>query len=360
MSRTHTQERFLLLNGFIGICFLVVFGILFRSTSETTPPEYRMATVQMQESLQVIQDYCTRQNINMDNPEDIGHTGLIGPEWTDLTTTIGDPEAKRTTLNPNFAALIVHLLREAGVKKGDTIAIGSSASFPALLIASLSAAKAMDLHPLVIFSFGSSSYGASNPDFTLWDMYSLLLDNRVFDFIPVAASIGGEDDTGSEMDSTLTNRLRNSLTRAGIPLILEKDLQKNRLIRKEYYFGAHPNRIKAFINSGGGYANIGSSPAVLNIKPGLVRRAQIPDPSKQGMIHDLLQMKIPVIHLLFIKGLAQKYNLPWDPATQPGISDQALHFNGNRNPWILVLSLIGLGWFIAVLIRFRVLYNSHK
>ena len=94
----------------------------------------------MEKSLRIINDYCIQNQINTDNPEDTGHTGLIGPEWSDLTTTLGDPEAKRTTINPNFAGLIAELLIQAGVKQGDTIAIGSSASFPALLIASLSAA----------------------------------------------------------------------------------------------------------------------------------------------------------------------------------------------------------------------------
>ena len=117
--------------------------------------------------------------------------------------------------------------------------------------------------------------------------------------------------------------------------------------------------IKAFINSGGGFANLGSSQSVLNIKPGLVRRAQIPEPAKQGIIHSMLLKKIPVIHLLFIKGLAQKYHLPWDPASQPEITEQSVQFNGSQNPLVLMFSLIGLLWFTFILIRYRMLYNSH-
>ncbi|MFA5815540.1 MAG: poly-gamma-glutamate system protein [Bacteroidales bacterium] len=353
------KERFLLINGLIGIGLMVALSMLFKSSGNSAFAELRIAAENMKQSLKVIEDYCIQHQINTDNPEDPRHTGLIGPEWSELTTTVGDPEAKRTTINPNFAALIAHLLKETGVKKGDTIAIGSSASFPALLIASLSAAKALELNPVVIISFGSSSFGASNPDFTFWDLYHLLLDRHMIDFKPVAASIGGEDDTGLEFDRNISDRFRRSLEEAGIPLITEKDLQINRSIREKFYFAGNPHRIKAFINSGGGFANLGSSQAVLNIKPGLVRKVQIPEPEKQGMIHTMLLKKIPVIHLLFIKGLAQKYNLPWDPASQPQITQHSIQFNGRQDPAILIFSLIGLLWFILVLMWYRMLYNSH-
>ena len=347
-------------NGLIGIGLMLVISLLFNSSASSGAPELRRAAENMEESLSVIRGYCIQHHINTDNPEDPRHTGLIGPEWSEITTTIGDPAAKRTTINPNFAALIAHLLREAGVKKGDTIAIGSSASFPALLIASLSAARALELHPRVIISFGSSSYGASNPDFTLWDIYRLLLDHRMIEIRPVAASIGGGGDTGSEFERGISSRIRIGLQEAGIPLISEKDLQKNIQIRNGYFFGRNTIRIKAFINSGGGYANIGSSQAVLNLKPGLVKKATIPEPEKQGMIHSMLQQKIPVIHLLFIKGLAQKYGLPWDPESQPEITGQSVRFDGNRDPAILIIGLIGILWFIGLIIRYRMLYNIAK
>jgi poly-gamma-glutamate system protein len=148
------------------------------------------------------------------------------------------------------------------------------------------------------------------------------------------------------------------LSDAGIPLISEKELQKNRSEREKIYFNGNPKRIKAFINSGGGYANLGNSQAVLNIKPGLIKQATIPEPSRQGMIHVMLQNNIPVIHLLFIKGLAQKYHLPWDPGSQPAITQQSVRFDNRLNPLTLIISLAGLIWFILVVIRFRMLYNS--
>jgi hypothetical protein len=118
--------------------------------------------------------------------------------------------------------------------------------------------------------------------------------------------------------------------------------------------------INAFINSGGGIANIGTSASVLKLRPGLLKSAVIPEPERQGMIHAMLQKEIPVIHLLYIKGLAQRYGIPWDPASLPvsGGSDGA--FPGRAGAGHVVLIIIGLAWFSAFLVRFRMLYNSAR
>lgn len=255
---------------------------------------------------------------------------LIGPEWSDITTTLGDLEAKRTSLNPNVAALVVHLLDEAGVKKGDTIALGSSGSFPGLLIASLSAARSMDLCVRPIVSIGSSTYGANDPDFTIWDIYLELLNRHIVDYKPVAISWGGEDDSGSEFDPEIRTRIKASIDSLGIPLIEEKNLAKNRAIRDSLYFQGKPGSIKAFINTGGGYANLGTSMSVLNLRPGLVTKVPSAKPEQQGMVHSMAAKGIPVVHLLNLKGLARKYGLPWDPASPPEITRRSVQFAGKQ------------------------------
>ena len=45
--------------------------------------------------------------------EDRHETGMLGEDYTPITTTIGAPDAKRTTANPDMAALCVQLLEEA-------------------------------------------------------------------------------------------------------------------------------------------------------------------------------------------------------------------------------------------------------
>ncbi len=278
----------------------------------------------MQKAELIIRDHCDENEIIIDPEIDPNHTGLIGPRLSGITTTLGNPEAKRTTTTPDMAALVVRLLHTAGVGRGDTIAIGCSGSFPALMIGSLCAAAAMDVFPVTIISIGSSSYGATRIDFNLLDIYNLLLDNKIIDLKPAAVSLGGMKDVGGDFDPSLRRMLIKKIQASGIPFIYEDDLQSNVAKRMEIYQGSSKrNRIAAFINCGGSYANIGSSESILRLKPGINRKISIPPQQKRGVLFEMASKKIPCIHLLFIKGLAHKYNLPWDPIPlpQPGSID---------------------------------------
>ena len=83
--------------------------------------------------------------------------GIIGVEFNEITTTLGALESKRTSANPNFAAVLVDLLLEADLEEGDKVAMNLSSSFPALNIASIVACETLDLEPVIISSIGSSS-----------------------------------------------------------------------------------------------------------------------------------------------------------------------------------------------------------
>jgi poly-gamma-glutamate system protein len=56
---------------------------------------------------------------------------------------------------------------------------------------------------------------------------------------------------------------------------------------------------------------------VLEIKPGLNGNVSLPAKSERGVLFEMAAQDIPCIHLLFIKGLAMKYGLPWDPIPLP-------------------------------------------
>jgi poly-gamma-glutamate system protein len=223
-----------------------------------------------------------------------------------------------------MAGLIVHLLHQAGVVAGDTIAVGSSASFPALMIATLAAAQAMEVYPVVILSLSASSYGGTKVDFNLLSIYQLLLREGVFTIQPTAISLGGEKDIGQDVKPDIKERLLQQIQRSGISLIYEPDLQKNVAARMKIYLdNSSASRIAAFINIGGNYANLGTSALVLDIKPGLNRDVSLPAKSERGVLFEMAAQDIPCIHLLFIKGLAMKYGLPWDPIPlpEPGASE---------------------------------------
>ncbi len=299
----------------------------------------------MEQAILVIAAARQKAGVHFDLMVDPNRTGLIGPENSPLMTTLGELAAKRSTANPNLAGYLVYLLDQAGVKPGDRIAIGSSGSFPALLVASLAAAKAMDVHPITILSLGASSYGATDPDFTLLDIYTLLQREGICLAPPAAVSLGGERDTGRDFESSIRERLIRQIRASGVPFIEEEDLERNVSARMHMYEAAAPGRIAAFINSGGGFANLGTSQRVLDVKPGLNLALSVPPLPQRGVLFEMAAGKIPVIHLLFVKGLVMQAGLPWDPIPLP--KPQVIHPPGAARTG--VFWLLSAGYFTLLL-----------
>jgi poly-gamma-glutamate system protein len=245
-------------------------------------------------------------------------TGLIGVERSVITTSLGSLEAKRTTTNPDFAALVVRLLRDAGVRRGDAVGVGASSSFPALIVATLAAAEAMGVEPLVISSLGASEWGANIPGFGWLDMEECLRREGLAGSVPIARSLGGEGDLGLDMDPEGRALMASRIRSDGVPVIEEPSLERNvaaRMARFRESAGAKP--VKAFVNIGGSWANMGTDPEVLKIRPGLARSIVVPPPDRRGVIQAMAAAGVPVIHLLNIKGLCERFGLPWDPRPLP-------------------------------------------
>lgn len=351
-----TKQGLLVLSSIVSVLLIVVY-FLFPAIRNNTRDQYEQEAARiMKASIDIISAYCRDNEINIDRINDPALTGLVGGEMTGITTTLGHLEAKRTTLDPRFASLVVELLTQAGVKRGDTIAIGSSGSFPALMIASLAAAEAMQIYPRVIISLGSSSYGANNPDFTLLDIYILLLESGIFSTGPAAVSLGGEYDTGAGFDEDALQAMKSKIIESGYPFIYEPELKSNVRKRDEIYSMAGTNNISAFINTGGSYANMGSDPLSLMIPPGLVGPVKIPEEDSRGLIFSMLSRDIPVIHLLYIKGLVQRYNMEWDPVS----SESDNEFSERRERADILVIITGISaivLFALFLFRFSKLKN---
>jgi len=257
-------------------------------------------------------------NVVIDPRADPNRTGLVGQENSGITTSLGQLEAKRTTINPNFGGLVAKLLRDAGVRRGDAVAIGASSSFPALILASLSAVRTLGAKPVMICSLGASNWGANNPDFTWLEMLDCLRRAGVFDIEPIALALGGERDDGSDMSERGRILLREKIKASGLFFLEEPNLAENVRIRMELYEErAAPAKLKAFVNIGGSWANMGADSSVLKLEPGLAKVKEIPPPEKRGVIQEMAARGVPVIHLLFVKGLAERFGLPWDPVPLP-------------------------------------------
>lgn len=265
-----------------------------------------------------LRDCRSARGIPADLSADPNGTGLIGFETSPVTTSLGNPAAKRTTANPDFAALLVSLLEEAGVRRGDAVAVGASGSFPALILATQSAAEVMGVEPLVICSLGASEWGANIPGFDWLDMADCLRRAGLPGGQPMALAIGGQDDVGRDLSPAGRDLLRARIAGSGLRSIEAPGLKEDVEERLAIYAAEAAGRpVKAFVNIGGSSANIGTNTEVLRLRPGLLRRPSSPPAEGRGVLQEMAARGVPVIHLLNIRGLCERYDLPWDPRPFP-------------------------------------------
>lgn len=339
------------------LSFAYLFLVRFLPFSEpTVRAEMTSASRLMAGAIVAIRECRESRGIPLDPATDPNRTGLIGLETSPITTSAGRLEAKRTTTNPNFAGLVVSLLHEAGVRRGDAVAVGASSSFPALIVATLAAAEVMGLEPLVISSLGASEFGANIPGFNWADMEDCLRAAGVLDISPLARAVGGDEDVGRDMSPEGRTLLESRIRAGGMLFLEESDLERNVASRMELYrksSGSKP--IKAFVNIGGSWANIGTSSEVLKLRPGLTSDVFVPPPAERGVLQAMAAEKIPVIHLLNIKGLCERYGLPWDPLPlpEPGDGRLSLEVAAKTLPGAALTAVYLLGMCVVLILGRR-------
>lgn len=282
-----------------------------------------LAAVRMKAAEEYIKQEILSLGIPIE-PEDINQTGLLGPEFTQLTTTPGNPDAKRTSLVPDFAAAMVKWFHEAGLKEGDVIAVGSSGSFPGFLIACLCAATEMGLESRVICSLGASMHGATRPEYNIFDILNALDEGGFATFELLAVSPGGGNDQGGGILEgilyTGTRDLSMKLCEdVGVRVLYYDDLEENIQER----FRLYGDDIDLFVSIGGASPNCGTSAYTLSFPQGLVLDPPpIPNVRERGLGYEYAARGVPVLNLLNVKLLAQENGIVYDavPLPEPGTS----------------------------------------
>jgi len=252
---------------------------------------------------------------------DPANTGLIGIPMSPITSISGALEAKQTSVNPNFAAVLIDMLNEAGVKEGDTVAVGMSGSFPALNAAVCCALETMKIKPLIISSASASQWGANVPALTWLDMERLLHEAGLISFRSFAATIGGHDDTGQGLSKEGLQLIAEAIERNGVPLLEKKDSFEAIIDQRMDQFNrkAEGQSIKAYLNIGGGTVSVGRSIGKNLFKPGLNTRSPVGVKKVDGVMSRFIQKKVPVIHLVQVLDLAKKYEMTATPASLPEV-----------------------------------------
>jgi len=354
VKKVYWRPRAVSRTALVLISLISIGGLLlveFRQTSVKQPYfEEKLEAAQLAaDCMEAIKQERLRTGKFIDPEIDPAQTGLIGAAMTAATSVSGILPAKQTSANPNFAAVIVEMLKKAGVESGDSVAIGYSGSFPALNICVAAAVEKLDLQPVAISSAAASGWGANLPDFLWLDMERVLRDHKLISFRSVAASIGGVEDRGLGMVEETRATLNRGIVRAGLPLLTADSFKEGVDKRMELYMQkAGGSRIAAYINVGGGTTSVGKSLGKRLLRSGLNTRLPPGARSIDSVMTRFLDQHVPVIHLVRVKDMATRYGLPVrtglpdEEYQMPAVGTGQVFYRQEYNTWIAaaVLAMI--------------------
>ena len=340
---------------FLSLLALVCLFISLQNRSIEISPLYDSkikAANLMKQCLQSLKKSRLENSIFIDIENDPNETGIVGVPYSLITTDEGDLDAKLTTLDPNFSAVIVDLLFTAGLEKNDTIAVMLTGSMPGANIALLSACQVMGIHPIIISSIGASQWGANQVDFTWLDMEDLLIQNKLINSRSVASSIGGRNDMGRLLSPLGRDLIMENIKNYDLPLIRENRLADNIKKRTDIYNEYHPiDKYDGVVNIGGGVASLGTSFNYRLLPPGIVNRSDIVDIDNssgiEGAFSYFLKRNITGLHILNIKSIIENYNLPFAPIPHPKIGEGVLYAKERYNLTIVFLCFLILTGSVA-------------
>ncbi|WP_243402100.1 poly-gamma-glutamate system protein [Leptospira haakeii] len=290
-----------------------------------------------------IKDYKESKGKKIDLHFDPSGSGLIGEFFTPVTSNLGTLRAKQSSINPNFGALVLEYLIQAGVKKGDTVAVSLSGSFPALNIAVYSAAKILELKLVIISSMTSSQWGANEPDFLWPDMEKLLYVRGIFPYKSLAYSWGGIEDQAFGMPKEGSKILQNSASKNSLSMLHSKNYSESLKERMNLYSSEIPlSEYKAYINVGGGTVSVGTKKNVGEFSPGLNLKYPIIRDGRDSVMRRFANLGIPIIHLVRVEELATQNGFTIQPKKIPGIGEGKIFKRSEYDLRLVSFVLVGI------------------
>ena len=306
------------------------------------------------------------RGIAIDPRNDPMGTGLVGPEFTLITTDRGAQAAKSLAAHPDFAAAVTQMVLQAGVRAGDLVAVGMTGSLPGMNLAVLAACRAVGAEPVVITSAGSSMFGATDPELSWLDMEGVAVRSGAWPTRSIAASLGGGGDVGRGLSPAGRQLLVDAIERSGAQLLDPPNLLvavRERVALYDSVAAARGKPIRLYINVGGGLASLGGAQNGRLIPAGLSRRLTTRNYPNRGVINVLGERRIPVIHLLQVERLAREFDIT-DRGPNPEKPGQGLLFIKQRyNLWIVagaaLLVLLANLFVLRVDLRQQLLGQPH-
>ena len=348
---------------------LALYAVSERSLAPVPEESYRRkleAVRIMQRGEAAIRAAKRERDIRIDRENDPESYGVIGPQFSLITTDRGTQAAKSLAAHPNFAAAVTRMMLEAHVGRGDLIAIGMTGSLPGLNLAVLAACKALDAKPVVVTSLGSSMFGATDPDLTWLDMETVLMTKGILPYRSGGASLGGGGDVGRGLSPAGRQLLLDAINRNHVRLLASENLLEAVRRRVEFYdtvATSHEKKIKLYVNVGGGVASLGGAQNARLIPAGLTKKLSALNYPNRGVLNVLAERGIPVLQLLEVEKLAREHGVTNDSgeAARPG--EGPLFVKYRYNLWIVggaALILLAANLFVLRLdIRQQILGRPH-
>ena len=286
-----------------------------------------------------------RQQIRLiDTDVDPLDSGLIGVSSSPVTSLSGHLPAKQTSVNPNWAAVALKMLREAGVNKGDVVAVAVSGSFPALNLSTYAALEELGAIPIIIVSGSASTWGANVPGLIWIDMARELRAAGLLQSRAVAASLGGAQDRGIGVSERGKDIIRLAIKRAELQLLLPATLEEAVAKRIGVYSEFAAGRpIRAYVNIGGGSASTGPPSVDQYFEPGLITSATPKAFAVDSVTGHFLKQGVPVLNFSGIATIARRYGLPLTPQQVQPIGAGGVYNTMGYRRWLA-------GFWIAMIL----------
>jgi poly-gamma-glutamate system protein len=333
----------------IVLAIIALSGMLMVETMrrQDTIADYGMMVSAAREAQKGMEQiYEVRKSIRrIDADVDPLDSGFIGVSSSPVTSLAGHLPAKQTTINPNWAAVALKMLREAGVEKGDVVAVAVSGSFPALNLAFYAAAEELEIEPLIIVSGSASQWGANVPGLSWIDMARELREVGLLRTREVVGSLGGAGDRGVGISERGQDIIRLAIERADLQFLLPSSLEESVAKRIALYSELAEGRpIRAYVNIGGGSASTGPPSIDQYFEPGLITSAVPKAFAVDSVTGHFLKQGVPVLNFSGIATIARRYGLPLQPQTKQPIGAGGVYNTLAYRQW-----LAGF-WFILILV----------
>ncbi|MDI9370904.1 MAG: poly-gamma-glutamate system protein [Synergistaceae bacterium] len=240
-------------------------------------------------------------------------TGMIGVEWSPVTTTLGSLEAKRTAADPLWSVWALRLFRRLGLEEGDRVALLSSSSFPGLVFSIVAASERAGLELFWIHSLGSSTWGANMPGMLWPEMARLLRSGGFISSKPDYYTPGAGAEVGLGLPPEGLNMLGEAAEDDDVPLLKGDGLDDMTRSKSELVRGFAPRLV---INVGGAHTSFGGGvvqPGGGLYSPGDESRTEF----GHGVLGDALESGVQVLHFLDMRSFSSRAGIPFDGAPRP-------------------------------------------